>query len=583
LNGFTVLTIYYDGDCPFCTAYTRLVRLREVVGEVAVVNVRDVPAVRYRLTGMGLELDKGMVVEYQGKTWHGAEAMSLLGRLTQRQGIFNCLNSLLFGPAWISALIYPLLRMGRNLVLLLLGRTPLRAGDSANGDLFRLFSVAWGIFSCLHFIIYGAQYGAPLFPSTWLILVFGFGLVLAPGSVRLFVLLVVVMSVDAVLQMPVHSNHTIIKNFWLLALLVGGLGHGLAGNSFGRFFGDVVPVGRALLAIMYVFGVWHKINSDFLNPEVSCAKALWDELPVFLSVFDHVAVYYAGIYGTLIIETLILGFLLVPRTRWLGIIAGVLFHSLLALSQYAFYPTFSMLTVALHLLYLSPGAATRIVKSYSWAKFMAIPLWQRGAMLGAWVGTLYWMAYYGMYTLGAFLWLGGMGWLLRELCLSARDHDARTWQDMLLSRQGWINVVTLLFFFNCITPYLGLKTAQSINMFANLRLEGGVSNHLLLRSPPGPFGYLEDIVEIRDENPQGAFHQIQTEGLRMVYYELLGELADNPGHSVSFVRNGVFYENQNSETLKEDIERFLHPRWFRKWFHFNPVDIRDPKPCALDR
>src|SRR5690606_19930524 len=139
------------------------------------------------------------------------------------------------------------------------------------------------------------------------------------------------------------------------------------------------------------------------------------------------------------------GCLLVPRTRWLGIIAGVQFHSFLALSQYAFYPTFSMLTVALHLLYLSPDAASRIVTSPRWVRFMVVPLLQRAIVLGGWVGILYWMTYYGMYTLGALLWLAGVGWLFRELCLSARDQDDRSWKEMLFSGSGCLNVVTLLF------------------------------------------------------------------------------------------------------------------------------------------
>ena len=32
-------------------------------------------------------------------------------------------------------------------------------------------------------------------------------------------------------------------------------------------------VARYLLAIMYFYGIFHKINTDFLNPQVSCAVA----------------------------------------------------------------------------------------------------------------------------------------------------------------------------------------------------------------------------------------------------------------------------------------------------------------------
>jgi len=33
--------IVYDGDCPFCSRYVRLVRLRDAIGPVALVNARD--------------------------------------------------------------------------------------------------------------------------------------------------------------------------------------------------------------------------------------------------------------------------------------------------------------------------------------------------------------------------------------------------------------------------------------------------------------------------------------------------------------------------------------------------------------
>ena len=34
-------TIVYDGDCPFCSRYVALVRLREAVGQVVLANARD--------------------------------------------------------------------------------------------------------------------------------------------------------------------------------------------------------------------------------------------------------------------------------------------------------------------------------------------------------------------------------------------------------------------------------------------------------------------------------------------------------------------------------------------------------------
>ena len=69
-------------------------------------------------------------------------------------------------------------------------------------------------------------------------------------------------------------------------------------------------------------------------------------------------------------------------------------------------------------------------------------------------------------------------------------------------------------------PYLGLETAQTVNMFANLRLEGCVRNYLALAHPPGPFGYLEDIVLIDDSGDDPGLEWYRRGGYAIVYCAL---------------------------------------------------------------
>src|SRR5690606_1433627 len=153
---------------------------------------------------------------------------------------------------------------------------------------------------------------------------------------------------------------------------------------------------------------------------------------------------------------------------------------------------------------------------------------------------------------------------------------------ILWSQLWWINAVSALFFLGCFSPYMGLKTAQSMNMFANLRLEAGVSNHLVFRSVPGPFGYLADTVEIVETNGSPYFSRIVAQGLHVTYYDLLDKLDRNPAARVSFRRNGYLLVGQSAATLTEEIKNVLHPRWVRTVFHFNPVDLRMPKRFALN-
>lgn len=120
------ITIVYDGDCPFCGAYVRMSRLRASAGQVRLVDARgDDPAVG-RARAAGLDLNRGMVVELEGRLYHGDGAMVLLSALSTPRGLFNRLMRAAFRSPRRAAVLYPVLVAGRNLTLRLLGRRPIR-------------------------------------------------------------------------------------------------------------------------------------------------------------------------------------------------------------------------------------------------------------------------------------------------------------------------------------------------------------------------------------------------------------------------------------------------------------------------
>lgn len=582
-----LVTIYYDGDCPFCTDYVRFTRLKESVGTPALVNLREAPDERARLEAEGFDLDLGMVADIGGKRYGGADALGALALLTARVGIFNRMTGWLFSSPGIARWGYPVLRAGRNAVLTLLGRQPFRADDAGWQALFTLFSLVFALFAILHFFINAFNYTAfQIYGSTWLTLVFGVLLLLNPGSKRWFSLLVVTMAVDAWLLAPLASNHTIMTNFLLVALLAAGVWHALKGPRWSEFFRDVVPVGRVLLLVMYFYGVFHKINAGFLDPEKSCAVALWRQMPWPIYLVDNLLIHYAAIYGTFVVETGIVVLLLVPRLRGWGVLLGIGFHGFLAFSAFAMYPPFSTLTIALHMLFLSPAQAEHIVTG---PNFRTVTTWMRSWRGYALVAiALPAVAYFAI--LGKYNWVAGV-WLCMAIPVllvvlfpgpprdNAPSHETDS-GPLLWSRLGWLNIIGLLFFLNCATPYFGLKTAQTVNMFANLRVEGGVSNHLLLPWAPGPFGYLGDVVEIRSASGNRGLESLSGSDYLLVYYDLLNRLDRAPGAVVTFLRNGKLYENQTSATLANDIAATLHPLWMRKWFHFRRVHKDIVPPCV---
>lgn len=116
------LVLIYDGECPFCSRYVRLLRLREAVGSLRLVDARDngpeVAAVRER----GLLIDEGMVLIMDERYYHGDDCLHVLALMSSQQGWFNRLNFWMFRSASVSRIAYPVLRVGRNLALKLMGR-----------------------------------------------------------------------------------------------------------------------------------------------------------------------------------------------------------------------------------------------------------------------------------------------------------------------------------------------------------------------------------------------------------------------------------------------------------------------------
>jgi len=119
------LTVIYDGDCPFCSRYVQFCRLRETF-DVELVDARAHPDVAAELWSKGYDLDAGMVVQFEGRAHHGAEAMWLLSTLSSKSGLWNRSFAAVFRNRRLAGILYPVLRAGRNLTLRLLGRKPLR-------------------------------------------------------------------------------------------------------------------------------------------------------------------------------------------------------------------------------------------------------------------------------------------------------------------------------------------------------------------------------------------------------------------------------------------------------------------------
>lgn len=126
-KGTAPSVIVYDGECPFCTRYVAMLRLKAAVGEVRLVDARSSDPAVGRVLDAGLDLDEGMALIQGDNIYHGDDCIHRLALMSTPSTMFNRVNGAIFRSPTASRLLYPILRSGRNAALFLLGRRKLSA------------------------------------------------------------------------------------------------------------------------------------------------------------------------------------------------------------------------------------------------------------------------------------------------------------------------------------------------------------------------------------------------------------------------------------------------------------------------
>ena len=85
------------------------------------INARDDLALVKELSNEGIDLDEGMAVMYKTNWYHGHMAMYILAILSKDVTLLQKLHNMIFSYKSLATIIYPILRFGRNISLLLLG------------------------------------------------------------------------------------------------------------------------------------------------------------------------------------------------------------------------------------------------------------------------------------------------------------------------------------------------------------------------------------------------------------------------------------------------------------------------------
>jgi predicted DCC family thiol-disulfide oxidoreductase YuxK len=130
------ILLVYDRECPACNSYCQVVRIRESVGDLRIVDARENSEVMDEITSQGHDIDQGMVLNMGGQLYYGSDAMHALALIGSRSGILNRMNYWVFKSRTASAILYPILRFFRNLLLKIMRKTKINNLDIGGNDKF---------------------------------------------------------------------------------------------------------------------------------------------------------------------------------------------------------------------------------------------------------------------------------------------------------------------------------------------------------------------------------------------------------------------------------------------------------------
>jgi hypothetical protein len=360
------------------------------------------------------------------------------------------------------------------------------------------------------------------------------------------------------------------------------------------------PVARVMLFALYFFGVLHKLNRDYFDPEVSCAVGTFVEVaPAWLDRFATANRATRGslIAGSLLVEAAVPLLLAFGRTRRLGIALGALFHGFLGLRFFAF----STGLLAFYALF---------VPSAVWERAAAL-LEQRRARggaaavllspLGAGVAALLLVAAFGvsgallaedaewaalpragfpLLAVGWILLIGApLAWLLGSRRLAAGFAGRSPGR---LASAPVLLVFPALVLFHGMSPYLGLRTVPAFSMFSNLRTEGGLTNHWFMPNRALRIaGFQEDLVTVRSAQDEELLRFARRP--RRTFYDFKMRIQRMAARgkrdiAVSYRRGSEVHALARAETDPELMQPV--PWWQRKWLKFRPVPISTQRECA---
>lgn len=118
------LELYYDYECPFCKEYSKYVVLKKK-HDVSLFNARENIQQIKKLKEKGFDINTGMIlVVDEDEMYHGADAARKLDTILYKQNLLDKFLSFIVRLPGFKLMIYPSIKLLRNIVLRLAGKNP---------------------------------------------------------------------------------------------------------------------------------------------------------------------------------------------------------------------------------------------------------------------------------------------------------------------------------------------------------------------------------------------------------------------------------------------------------------------------
>ena len=480
---------------------------------------------------------------------------------------------------------------------------PTRPGSPSNTPA-TLFTLLYAVAVLLHIAWPPVLLLRPTFeaPPFWLLsslVLAAVAVIHRPTSVGRLLGLAIIQLLDVAYYLPVVPNHWLLTGIVSLAIVgaatAGALRDGRAGLQLGELYQTLTPPVRLSAIIFYFFTFFHKLNADFLNPDVSCAVRFLEQTlaPVGLAALPGMGPVV--IWATLAVELLLAVGLAIPRWRYAACLLGAGFHILLALDAPHVFYNFSAVMFAVLWVCLPAREADRLARRAGGH----VGRWQFLGGYGLVVGLAWWfpveagrVAAFGF----AGLWLGFAitllsrgGFLGRYNVLrfarAARRSNARPTPLAAIERgtrrrfAGVLLLVPALVLLNGLSPYLGLKTRTAWQMYSNLNLTAASSNHFIVPASLDIGGFLADSVRILATSDPALREEYVQTGRRITWFELQRYVGKHPVKELTYVRPARTGAGPFGPAEEEGTRKTLGRMVREKMLIFRPLGAASAGVC----